>query len=44
VAHIRGTGIGLFLVKQIIDLHRGNITYAPNSKGGCIFTINLPYK
>ena len=44
VAHIRGTGIGLFLVKQIIELHHGKIAYLPNPKGGCIFTINLPYK
>lgn len=44
VAHIRGTGIGLFLVKQIIELHNGNITYSPNPKGGSIFTINLSYK
>lgn len=44
VAHIRGTGIGLFLVKQIIELHNGNITYTPNPKGGSIFTINLVYQ
>jgi signal transduction histidine kinase len=43
VAHIRGTGIGLFLVKQIIELHNGNIEYTPNPKGGSIFTISLPY-
>jgi signal transduction histidine kinase len=44
VAHIRGTGIGLFLVKQIIELHGGSIAYAPNPSGGSVFTINLPYK
>lgn len=43
VAHIRGTGIGLFLVKQIIELHNGSIEYAPNPEGGSIFTISLPY-
>jgi signal transduction histidine kinase len=43
VAHIRGTGIGLFLVKQIIELHKGTIEYKPNPEGGSIFTINLPY-
>jgi signal transduction histidine kinase len=44
VAHIRGTGIGLFLVKQIIELHNGTIEYKPNPEGGSLFTINLPYK
>lgn len=44
VAHIRGTGIGLFLVKQIIELHHGTIEYTPNPEGGSIFTILLPYK
>ncbi len=44
VANIRGTGIGLFLVKQIIELHHGTIEYTPNPEGGSLFTINLPYK
>jgi signal transduction histidine kinase len=44
VAHIRGTGIGLFLVKQIIELHNGTIEFSPNPEGGSIFTISLPYK
>jgi signal transduction histidine kinase len=44
VAHIRGTGLGLFLVKQIIELHNGTIEYKPNPEGGSLFTINLPYK
>lgn len=44
VAHIRGTGIGLFLVKQIIELHDGSVAYSPNPSGGSVFTINLPYK
>ncbi|MEI6088034.1 MAG: ATP-binding protein [Bacteroidota bacterium] len=44
VAHIRGTGIGLFLVKQIIESHEGTIEYTPNPEGGSIFTINLPSK
>ncbi len=44
VAHIRGTGIGLFLVKQIIELHHGSIEYSANPEGGSLFTIHLPYK
>lgn len=44
VAHIRGTGIGLFIVKQIVELHSGDISYVPNPEGGTIFTITIPYK
>ncbi|WP_413306533.1 HAMP domain-containing sensor histidine kinase [Bacillus sp. 1P10SD] len=38
-----GTGLGLSIVKQIIELHKGEIhvTSAPNE--GTIFTIKLPY-
>ncbi|MBD3199994.1 MAG: hypothetical protein GF316_08260, partial [Candidatus Lokiarchaeota archaeon] len=42
---IDGTGLGLFISKQIIDLHDGNIWV--ESKGrdkGCSFFISLPIK
>lgn len=44
VAHIRGTGIGLFIVKQIVELHGGSIQYTANPEGGSIFTVNIPYE
>jgi len=44
VAHIRGTGIGLFIVKQIIELHNGSINFANNPEGGSIFTVLIPYE
>lgn len=38
-----GTGIGLAIVKRIIDLHKGNITVVSSSKE-TIFTVLLPQK
>ena len=37
-----GTGIGLALVKEIIQLHRGTITVESKLGEGSIFTISLP--
>ena len=40
--HIRGTGLGLALVKQIVEAHHGTID-AHSTKGhGSCFTISLP--
>ncbi|MDB0011351.1 ATP-binding protein, partial [Crocinitomicaceae bacterium] len=36
-----GTGLGLAMVKQIIENHRGTITFT-SSEGGTIFFITLP--
>lgn len=38
----RGTGIGLYLVKQIIDCHEGKIELETSDKDGTTFTIMLP--
>ncbi len=38
---ISGTGIGLSLVKEFIDVHKGKISYKSNPEGGSIFTIEL---
>lgn len=40
-AKVGGTGLGLYWAKKIIDLHGGNISYAPNTPQGTIFTILL---
>lgn len=36
-----GTGIGLSLVKEFMDVHKGKIYFESNPAGGSIFTIEL---
>jgi len=38
-----GTGLGLSIVKQIIDLHRGEVTVDSTLGEGTTFTISLPF-
>jgi signal transduction histidine kinase len=38
----RGSGLGLTIVKRIVDEHRGSITIHRSSRGGAAFTITLP--
>ncbi len=38
------TGLGLYIVKTIIDLHNGQILLENRPGGGSIFTIELPIK
>jgi len=37
----KGTGLGLYLVKQILQLHKGSIKITDNQPNGAIFAINL---
>ncbi|HEX8390159.1 MAG TPA: ATP-binding protein [Candidatus Saccharimonadales bacterium] len=39
---VGGTGLGLYWVRKIIDLHGGNVTYQPNTPRGTTFIIRLP--
>ena len=39
-----GSGIGLYIVKRLIDLHEGEITVASKEGEGTSFTILLPIK
>jgi signal transduction histidine kinase/AraC-like DNA-binding protein/streptogramin lyase len=39
-----GTGIGLYLAKKYIELHRGTIAVDANEGGGTVFTIALPIR
>jgi signal transduction histidine kinase len=41
-AKAKGTGLGLYLVKKIASLHKGNISMTNNTPCGSIFTLQLP--
>jgi signal transduction histidine kinase len=40
----KSTGLGLFIVKRIIDAHNGNIKVESEIEKGTVFTITLPLK
>jgi two-component system, OmpR family, sensor histidine kinase VicK len=41
--NIRGTGLGLYIVKSVVNAHRGKITVESQGSGkGCTFHITLP--
>jgi signal transduction histidine kinase len=42
VASIVGTGIGLFLVKVVVDLHLGSINVLSEKGSGSLFEVRLP--
>jgi two-component system phosphate regulon sensor histidine kinase PhoR len=37
-----GTGLGLFIAKEFIELQKGTLTFKPNLPKGTVFTIKLP--
>jgi signal transduction histidine kinase len=37
-----GTGLGLYIASQFIELHQGKIGFSENKPHGSIFTITLP--
>jgi PAS domain S-box-containing protein len=39
----RGTGLGLNIVKQIVDRHGGSVGFEPAAGGGTVFHFDLPY-
>lgn len=41
---VKGSGIGLAIVKRIIDLHNGKTWVEDNPEGGSIFYVSLPKK
>lgn len=40
--NIGGTGLGLYWVKTVIDMHGGKVGVADNQPKGSVFTISLP--
>jgi signal transduction histidine kinase len=42
VSGIVGTGVGLYLVKMVADLHRGRVEVTSAEGGGSRFTVHLP--
>ncbi|MEJ2582365.1 MAG: HAMP domain-containing sensor histidine kinase, partial [Acidobacteriota bacterium] len=38
----RGTGLGLFLVKQIVEAHRGRVEIASTGPDGSVFRVTIP--
>ena len=42
VGDIEGTGLGLVIVKQFVEMHEGSISFVSELKKGTTFTITLP--
>jgi signal transduction histidine kinase len=40
----KGTGLGLFVAKRIVEQHNGRIALTNNFNGGTTFTVTLPRK
>ncbi|MGE0683492.1 MAG: PAS domain-containing sensor histidine kinase, partial [Candidatus Binatia bacterium] len=38
----QGTGLGLVIVKQLVEAHGGTVTYTSTPEQGTIFTLKLP--
>jgi PAS domain S-box-containing protein len=43
-SRVGGSGLGLFLVKKLVDLHHGKVVINSKPKSGSTFSIYLPYK
>lgn len=42
VRKTKGTGIGLYLVKLLVEAHGGSITVSDNNPTGSVFTVTIP--
>ena len=41
-AHVPGTGLGLTLVRRLVDMHQGRIEVDSNPGQGSTFSVSLP--
>jgi PAS domain S-box-containing protein len=41
--NIAGTGLGLVIVKQLLEIHKGRVKVKQNKPTGSIFSVELPY-
>ncbi|WP_298816713.1 CHASE domain-containing protein [Chloroflexus sp.] len=42
--HHEGTGLGLALVRRLVDLHGGSVAVVSEVNKGSVFTVTLPYQ
>ncbi|MEQ9263252.1 MAG: PAS domain-containing sensor histidine kinase [Owenweeksia sp.] len=42
VGNVQGTGVGLAIVKEFVDLHKGKVGLVSNPGKGSTFTVSLP--
>ena len=43
-SHCPGAGLGLYLVKRIVELHDGSVITRAREGGGCEFVVSLPLR
>ena len=41
-SNISGIGLGLYVVKQVVELHKGEVVVSPRLEGGTTFQVKLP--
>ncbi|MGH2935486.1 MAG: sensor histidine kinase, partial [Gaiellaceae bacterium] len=39
---VQGTGLGLFIVRAVVEAHGGTITASRREHGGSVFRLELP--
>ncbi|WP_412742486.1 PAS domain S-box protein [Krasilnikovia sp. MM14-A1004] len=39
---VKGTGLGLYIVRELARANRGDIEYEPGTESGSVFTVRLP--